>query len=422
MVFLLTYANAALSLLLIFGLARLMGPQSFSAVALGLTAGGFAAVLVNLGSDQAQMATLLQLDDAPARRRLALRHLRVRGVLMLVLAILLGAYLAWGQRGLTEGSCALTFGLWAASIGLQPNAYVDYLHAQARQQHTVLVERIAAIAAAAGIFWAEGDDLSRAGAWVGTLLLSMRLISTGWQWRQVLRLDPASRSETDVGHSSPRSSGSTDGQARSVVGASGAGATAASVFNAITAYAPVLALDVHGLRADLSLYSLCLQALNFVVLFQGTATRLVARRVMSHDGKPGSRAASQRLALREGGRILAASVLLALFGGLCTWAYVSQGLGMRAVADPLLVISVLFAWGAWMGLGQVVSRSLLSHGHTALYVRATGITTLVALTAASVLVSRWGAMGSALSVAIPHSLMIAFCAMRLASESAEVRS
>ena len=410
MVFPLTYLNAGTSLVLVFGIAWHMGPEAFSAIALGLTAGGFAAVLVNLGSDQVQIAKLLCLNTSSERKKLSIGHLSLRVSLLFGFAAALGVYLAFSDKSLIDGSCALLFAVWAGSIGLQPNAYVDYLEDQKRQQVVVFLERGTALALVGAILWMRPTEVGATAVLMAAGLLVSRLISTSAQWIIVIRSD--SREEHHLSTSlhpsqTTRSSLEHKNITPSHFYTADANATVAAVVNSFRTYVPVLLLDYQGLRADLSLYSLCLQAVNFVLIFQGMAIRLVSAKISTVGNDQASLIKSQNNTLKEGRKILRSSLYLGIFGSICTITYLGATPTFSVNHESISLVIVMFLWGSWMGIGQPITRNLLATGNGGLYLRAAIVTTLCSLTIAYFAVPPLGAIGSALATTVPHSIMIA---------------
>jgi hypothetical protein len=78
-----------------------------------------------------------------------------------------------------------------------------------------------------------------------------------------------------------------------------------------------------------------------------------------------------------------------------------------------LIVAIMFAWSVWLGFGQVITRTLMLAGHSRFYAGAAAVTTLVSVAASYSSIQRWGAVGTALSIAVPHATMIVFCALYL---------
>src|SRR5262249_48638757 len=117
-------------------------------------------------------------------------------------------------------------------------------------------------------------------------------------------------------------------------------------------------------------------------------------------------------------RVGGTSLLLAAAGGVVTSAYLLH-VGTYGTASTIVtLVAIVFAWGAWMGFGQVVTRSLVLHGRAPDYAHAAMATATASLLAAWWLGRSVGAVGAALAIAVPHSLMIGWCAWMLSRGAA----
>jgi hypothetical protein len=398
-----TYFNALLSLLITFGMARYLDASVFQVIALGLAAGGFGAVLSNMGTDQSQLGRLLDAPTAADRNRLVLHNLARRSLVYLLLLGLMLGYATSSHGNWQLAICSTLYFAWAGLVGLQPNAYADYLHTQRRQQLVNVLERTGACSAIAMLWLSTGETDLLIGLWTGFILLSTRLLATIYQWQVTLHED---RSRQHTAITTPN-----DGAPRKATQTS-LSPTIAALCNSCTAYFPVLFLDYFDQKSDLALYSLVLQAANIVILFQGVASRLLSVRIATAQHQATGPEAS-RLILRFGSGVLATSTILALIGGSATAAYLIHADRFGSPEKIITLVIILFAWGAWLGFGQVITRALVLHGQARFYAWSAVVTSIISASTAWVLVAPYGAIASALSIALPHSLMIGFCAHHL---------
>jgi hypothetical protein len=247
MVYVLTYIAACSTLLITFGIAKLVGPSEFQAVALGLLAGGFGAVLANLGSDQSQFNAMLRAKTRSQRVETALRNLGRRIAVLTGLAVLFTAYAEVSTRA---PAVPVTFFIWAAALGIAPNGYVDYVGGQAHQQVIAVTERFGALLAAGALVMMSTDRGPPFVLATAVILVTARLVSLLAQWRAVLARD-------------------TEGAKSGIPDLQNSGTalpTFAAMCNSFTAYVPALLLDYVGRKSDLALYSLTMQALSVVIL------------------------------------------------------------------------------------------------------------------------------------------------------------
>jgi hypothetical protein len=367
-----------------------------------MTAGSFAAVISNLGTDQSQLRLLLQEPSIAKRRSLLLRNLSNRALVFSILHIVMLIYASASLGQPRSMICAIVYFTWAGLIGMQPNAYADYLQAQGRQQAVTFVERIGACLAVAAL-WVTFDDTGMNSALsTGFALLLTRLAASASQWHFLSRADGHASKMTVSAHTETARTAS-DHQFSP---------TLAAIFNSCTAYFPVLLLDYFGQRAGLALYSVTLQAANVVTLFQGMASRRISVRIAAPTA-PYRSNDFLRLVLQPALLVLVISCLIAVPGAAVTaWYLIATG-RFGPDSSILALVSILFSWGAWLGFGQVMTRALVIHGQSRAYAAATAVTAVASALAGWIFVQSYGIVGSALAIAVPHSTMICFCAIHL---------
>lgn len=403
MLYAFTYLGALLSLVITFSLATYLSLEAFQAVALGLLAGGFGAVICNLGTDQSQLPRLLDSKTAADRAREVLRNLGYRSIVYTALLVLMLTYLVNKESGLSQGTSVAIYFAWSALVGLQPNAYADFLHVQTRQQAMIVLERIYSSVIILFVFLFGADGSFETGIIIGITLLSTRVLITGYQWRAVLVEDRTRAADSACG--------SSNKTIRRYDSGGYLGPTIASLSNACTAYFPVLILDHFGYERELALYALVLQALGVVILSQGVASRLIATKIAAISPMAGVGPGS--VALRSATDVLKGSVILALFAGIATATYMINADRYGSPQTIISLVIILFSWGAWLGFGQVVTRALVSHGHAGAYAWAAALTAFTSAIAGWAFVPHHGVIASTLSIVLPHSAMIVFCAILL---------
>lgn len=391
MVYVFSYLNAVATLLITFGVAKVLHPSAFQHIALGLIAGAFGSVLTNLGSDQGQLNAMLRFRTPHSRRASALGDLKRRLVVLVILSASLVSYSAD-----ESASAALTralFFAWAAMLGLAPNGYVDFLKQQRRQQLATFVERGLALLVLLGLLMVVGDRALYFSVLAGCFLVGIRALAIAYQWAATISGDHAQTPE----------------QPKETKSAGTFYPTVAAVCNSCTAYVPALFLDFYDRKSELALYTLTAQALSLVILFHGVAARLASGKLAEtivHGGQSTDAFSAAR-------RIFLLSLPIAAVGAAATAFYLTH-IGIPApVRHIVLLVSIMFAWAAWLGFGQVITRTITLTGHSRVYAAASAATTLISVGSAFALVRDFGAVGSALAIVLPHTLMIGLCAVYL---------
>ena len=141
----LSYLSTLIGFLLVLLLARLLGAEKFSLVALGLVIGGFIVPLFNLGSDRTFVRDAVSRKHMSLIDEMILSNLNQR-IFMLNPSPSLFLVSAWFlPLQLKMLSSLIGFSLWAGLIGLYPASWFDYSHDVRRQNQLVLGERCASL-------------------------------------------------------------------------------------------------------------------------------------------------------------------------------------------------------------------------------------------------------------------------------------
>lgn len=397
-----TYLNAFISLVTTFWIARNLDVTVFHSVALGITAGGLGAVLSNLGSDQSQLRSLLALGTPQQRTNHVMANLKRRCMVFVTLLASAIVYTGLSTGAAENTACTSVYFAWAALVGVQPAAYIDYLRKQKQQQLITFIERIIGLALVSLIIFTGNAGNYFIAISVASVLLTGRIIATTLQWTFVLRKDTQTTSTTS-------NHPDTDNTEKTTT--EGVSPTVAAVFNSLTAYTPILLLDYYK-NPGLALYSLVLQAANMTILFQSVSVRLLSTTIAA-QAPEGRESTEPNRIFKSATQLFLVSAILGFIGATATATYLLTDGRFGAASTIIPLVAVVFSWGAWLGFGQVVTRALVLQGHAVTYAIAAVVTAITSLSLGILLISRFGVIATALSIAIPHSLMIAFCAIHL---------
>ncbi len=259
----LSYSSALLSFFIILLLARLLGAENFSWVALGLAVGVFVTPLINLGSDRTFVRDAVGAAgtvDSMVASNIGQRLFICLGV-SIVLVVASNLY----TSNLADAISMVSLSLWAGLLGLYPTSWFDYSHDTRRQNVFGLSERVCNLILI-GILYLYTQDVSETFL-IGLLLLSIRIFficlqMKSWWARHAsinfrLKLSPPKRNGDGINFQ----------------------ITIAGVANSCVTHGSQLILSANNEPAELSSYSLAIQLMTMVFLFQGQALRLTTRSI-----------------------------------------------------------------------------------------------------------------------------------------------
>ncbi len=338
----LTYSSTLIGFLLVLLLARVLGAERFSWVALGLAIGGFLVPLLNLGSDRTFVRDAIAQKQIESIDGMVLSNLNQR--IFMLIPILIGLYgitLVFTNT-IQDTVSLMGFSLWAGLIGLYPASWFDYSHDVRRQNLIVLAERSVSLLLIYVLyhFADKSPDLLAIG--IGLLITraaSILLQIRSWWIHHasmpfLLRFTPIRKNPNGINLH----------------------ITIATVANALLTYGNQLLLARNNTPVELSSYSLAFQMMMIVFLFQGQAIRLSNRSIMEACS---SQKAFLRSISHNAGILFTGSTILA-FG---VWVAIqvlpliladSRFLAMSTFAIPLCT------WVCLTGIGFSISQHSLA--------------------------------------------------------------
>lgn len=385
---LLSYSSTVVGFLIILLLARAMGAENFSWVALGLAIGGFIVPLLNLGSDRTFVRDAVVRAQTDTIDKMALANLSPRLFMVLPISVILVSLTLLFTDSINDAISLTGFSLWAGLIGLYPASWFDYSHDVRRQNLIVLSERAVSLLLICGFYTyasSAGGILA-----ISTCLLATRSFSIFLQIRMwwlhhasiVLRINLAL----------PRQN--TNGINFYI--------TIATVANAFLTYGNQLLLATNNNPTELSSYSLAFQIIMIVFLFQSQAIRISSRSIMEACRSKG---ALLRSIISNSAILFIGSTILA-FG-----AWVAIQLLPYFLADPRFetmskIAIPLCIWVVLGGVGLSISQHSLALSQERFILLTSIIGGIIALYLGSLFIPDYGALSVAIILLIVHFSMI----------------
>ena len=392
---LLSYSSALVGFIVILLLARILGAENFSWVALGLAIGGFIVPLVNLGSDRTFVRDAIAWSHAGKVDELILSNLSQRVFVLLPISIVLIASILFFTDKITDTVSLVSFSLWAGLIGLYPASWFDYSHDVRRQNLVVLGERVASLLLI-GMFYTYTKNAPEV-LLIGLCLLATRgfsiflQIKSWWSHHATipfhLKLAPPRQDKDGINFH----------------------VTIATVANAFLIYGNQLLLASNDNPTELSSYSLASQMMMVAFLFQWQAIRLTSRSIAEA-------CKSQSEILRS----LAYNASLLFVGSaiLAFGAWIAIHILPHFLADPRFETMSKFAiplciWVVLAGVGLAISQHNLAINQEGFYLLASIAGAVVALLLGFVFIPNYGALAVALILLFVHGGIISVNMIRL---------
>lgn len=386
----LSCASTFVGFLIILLLARVMGVENFSWVALGLAIGGFLVPLFNLGSDRTFVRDAVsrsQTGQTDLIDGMVLANLSTRLFMILPILALLVSLTPLFTDAIKDAVALIGFSLWAGLIGLYPASWFDYSHSIRRQNLIVLGERATSLLLIYAL--TNSADQTQEILTIGMCLLATRVASIFIQIRSwwvhhastpfFISVAPAHQNQNGINLH----------------------ITMATVASAFLTYGNQLLL-AHNNPTELSSYSLAFQMMMVVFLFQGQAIRLSSRSIMEACGS--QKALLQSLA-QNAGILFAGSTILA-FGAWIAIQVLPHILAdarfetMSKIALPLCI------WVSLTGLGFSISQHSLALEQERFLLFTSLAGGFTALVLGSLFIPNYGALAVAVILLIVHSGMM----------------
>jgi O-antigen/teichoic acid export membrane protein len=384
----LTYSSTLIGFLLVLLLARVLGAERFSWVALGLAIGGFLVPLFNLGSDRTFVRDAIARKQIEPIDRMVLSNLNQRIFMLIPIFIGLYGITSVFTSTIQDSVSLIGFSLWAGLIGLYPASWFDYSHDVRRQNLIVLAERSVSLLLIYVLyhFADKAPDLLAIGiGLLATRAASILLQIRSWWIHHAsmpfsLCFAPIRQNQNGINLH----------------------ITIATVSNGLLTYGNQLLLAYNNAPVELSSYSLAFQMMMIVFLFQGQAIRLSNRSIM--EACCSQKALLQSIA-HNAGILFAGSTVLA-FG---VWVAIqvlplfladSRFLTMSTFAIPLCI------WVCLAGVGFSISQHSLALGQERFLLVTSLIGGFIALLLGSWFIPYYGALAVALILLTVHGSMM----------------
>lgn len=387
------YANGFLGFFTTLCLAKLLGAQGYSWVALGLAIGAFLFPLLDFGTERSFAKAAVALGNESALGRLAASNMRTRLTVALCALLPVVFICAFLSDSTYAAVASLAFAAWSGILGLYPGAWFDYVSATRMQNHYALVERCVALLAV-GVFAFTADP--RPVLVIGLILVLIRAVFVHLQsaaWRQ--RFIPSSGPGVDEERSP---SSGTDWRI-----------AAALVMNALLLYGNQLIIKNSRSNIELSSYSLVLQVMSMVFLFQSQLLRISSRPIAESTREGAALMPTLR---RSAVMLVAGSALL----GAGAWVFIEVlkkfvlGPDFSQMSDVSPVFAV---WVCLLGFGLVITQYNILFGQETFYLATACIGGVVALTLGYLLIPEHGIRAAAEILLIVHAAVILIGTLRL---------
>lgn len=382
------YAQAAVGFALQLWLANRLGAEGYGTVSYCLIVGAVCNTLVMFGSDRTLVRDLMRATEP---RTLLTGSMVQRTVVAFLVLGGCGVYaVGVGRVEPAKMWAVLAGGVWGATMGLMPTAWLDSRYEMGVGAWLTLLERILfgmlAIGLLAGIFTGSPVILT-----LGSLV-GARLAGGVAQWLYATRsFRPVWRGSTACAWRLTRENVLVFG------------AVLASLL--LTHWNQIVLESQAGL-ARLAHYAVAFQLVSLVTIAQAQIVRLLTPQISLLTRAEGDSGAGRRGLLRHGGYAAAASLVLALpLSWLAPWILaVGYRPEYQSAATPLRILCL---WVMCYGPGLIINQYVLCLGLNRAYFLLTVASGVSGLVLGQILVPRLGASGVALSLLCSHVPSIA---------------
>lgn len=384
----LTYSSTLIGFLLVLLLARVLGAERFSWIALGLAIGGFLVPLFNLGSDRTFVRDAIARKQIEPIDRMVLSNLNQRIFMLIPIFIGLCGITPVFTSTIQDTVSLMGFSLWAGLIGLYPASWFDYSHDVRRQNLIVLAERSVSLLLIYVLYHLadKAPDLLAIG--IGLLFTraaSILLQIRSWWIHHAsipfsLCLAPTRKNQNGINLY----------------------ITIATVSNALLTYGNQLLLASNANPIELSSYSLAFQMMMIVFLFQGQAIRLSNRSIMEARR---SRQSLLHSMAHNAGILFAGSAILAC-GAWIMIQILPHILADARFATMSKIALPLCIWVVMAGVGLSISQHSLALEQERFFLFTSLAGACIALLLGSIFIPHYGAFAVAVILLLVHSSMM----------------
>lgn len=378
-------------------LAKLLGPDQYATVAIGIAIGGFFVPMLSLGGERTFVKDALSLAESePVSDLVNLSYSSRLFMLSLVIPISLIVAVGYVQTP-SEALAVSIFAIWFGLAGLSPATWYDYCEKTELQNAYVFIERIASMVAIACYGLAAHSSVDP--LILGLILLAIRALSIRVQvsvW--FARYSPGS---FRLQFRPPKFD---------AVGID-LRITAAVLLNAVMTYGTQLVVAKFVSRAEVSAYGIAFQLMSLCFLFQGQALRLVNRTIAEATTSVAGIVQSLRYTVLV---ITGGTVLLAVVAWLVS-LLLPLALSGAHFSKASLYTPVLAAWVVVAGVGLVLTQHAIVLGQQRFYLEMACAGAVMSLVISLVAVRYVGVNGAAIALLVSHSVVIMLHALRLRS-------
>lgn len=339
----LSYTNSFLAFIILMILAKMLGADAYSMVAIGVAAGGFIIPLVDLGSAKTFVRDAVQLKQKTSVEDIVANSYssRLTVLLMVVVVLFAGCYFIVEDK--VSAITIAMLSLWVGLMGLYPTSWFDYKHKTFYQNLCVFIERLVGLSFIVSLFYIEIENYE-------ALILSIVLVSTRVLFIVVqIKLWMFITNNNNVKFRLKIPALKSPGINLIF--------SLSLISNAMLTYGNQLVFSWTGDPVELSSYSLAFQMVGLVFLFQSQALRLINRVI--------SEVCIEAEFRRTFRKFLMHTAFLVLFSAFLASVIYFASLYLPVFLDDERFnkinefIPILCIWIVIVGAGQVVTQYLL---------------------------------------------------------------
>lgn len=392
-----SYINSFLAFITFLLLARLLGAEEYSVVAVAIAVGGFLAPIFNLGSSKIFVRDAVKVNKISAVVLLAQLSINMRltvGMSIVIVLLFSAIYIYFPNIELALSLVFLSY--WVGLIGLYPTSFFDYSHKTILQNFSVMIERLLVVSLVISLFLFDIKSMEL--MYISFALLLVRIGSIFSQLLIWWNLNTGS----GFGFKIKFPNFSTPGVSLIF--------TISMLSNALLIYGNQLILATTNDPVGLSSYSFSFQLISLAFLFQSQAIRMLNRRI-SEICRDNLSNVQNTILIHSGYLIILSSI------ASLTIYYVSQFLPNLLNDNRYNRINefmpYLCLWVIILGFGQVVTQYLLEFKQEKFHLSISILSGVSAFILGIIFMPLYGAISIVIILLIIHSLSIILYFVRL---------
>ncbi|RZU46841.1 O-antigen/teichoic acid export membrane protein [Fluviicoccus keumensis] len=382
--------SGALSLLVTFICARIMGAYDYSWIVLGIAIGSIIIPIINLGSDRTLIRDLTYLKSDTDRSIFITKNTSFRLMTFLSISLLSSIIIYY----IIDSPLPFKFSLWCIILwtllqGCYPFSLFDFVGMTNLQNRLTVFERLTAVIIVTVL--AISLFNSQLLLVISITLLITRLISIISQYKAWNSLNKS------ISFQSSQLFSKIDLSSVNIR------ITLIQFSSGLILYANQIFLKSSNQLSSLAAYGLICQVLNIVLVFQGQSLRLFSRQISESCRHPSPN--TLRLLLRH----LLAMLFISIAFSMASWILIqiiSHFLSTKNFSDITLLATPMCLWAALTGIGLVSSQYLIGMRFDTAYSRINIIGGFVSLVSGFYLVPTHGAIMAAYLLLTIHGTMI----------------